>query len=66
MLFYTVIILRQVSASFGCDYDEGKDLALGELCREVAYGILPELVSHALKINAQTDGLFFCHNFFCM
>lgn len=63
MLLCIFIIFRQVSTSFGCDYDEGKNLALGELYREIAYGILPELVSHALKINAQIDGLF-PHNFF--
>ena len=30
---------------------------MSELHTEVAYGILPELVSHVLKMDAQADGL---------
>ena len=54
------ITFREASISFGCDYDEGGNLALGELYREVAYGILPELVTHVLKMDPQADGLLVC------
>lgn len=53
-----VCIFREVSTSFGRGCDEDGNLVLSELHREVAYGILPELVSHALKMDAQADGLF--------
>ena len=55
-----IFIFREASTSFGCDYDKGRNTALGELYGEVAYGILPELVSHVLKMDPQTDGLFIC------
>ena len=48
-------ISREVSTSFGCRSDEK---GRSDLYREVAYGILPELVSHVLKLDAQADGLF--------
>ena len=59
-LFGCIIIplhFREASASFGRDYDESGNSALGALYGEVAYGILPELVSHVLKMDPHTDGL---------
>lgn len=54
---FLLFTCREASTSFGCGYVEGGNLVLSELHREVAYGILPELVSHVLKMDAEADGL---------